>query len=391
MKILQIDVLCGVGSTGRIVTDLANCLKVNGHDCLVCFGRGEAKQWNKTYKISGKWDTRYHGLMARLRDRCGLHSKRATKKLIKVIIEYNPDIIHLHDIHGYYVNLEILFNFLKEFGKPVVWGQYDCWAITGHCSHFDFVGCDKWRTQCVKCQQKSEYPKTVLFSRTKRNYRDKKKWFAGLKKMVLVAPSKWLAGLIEQSFLGEYPVRVIPTGIDTNVFKPVSSDFRVRHGLENRKVVLGVTFVWSQRKGLDDFIKLSTMLSDEYQIVLVGLNDKQLKDLPRKILGIKRTANVQQLAEIYSMADVFVNPTYEDSFPTTNLEALACGTDVITYNTGGSVESVSHDNICEQGNVNMLCDMIKKVASKNKTNVSLKNFKKEEMMEAYLKLYNSLN
>lgn len=388
MKVLFIDVLCGTGSTGRIVTDLCKSLKNEGHDALVAFGRGEPKNWDKTYKISSKWDTRYHALMTRLCDRCGLHSKRATMKLLKVIVEYNPDIIHLHDIHGYYVNLKMLFKFLKKFGKPIVWTQHDCWAFTGHCAHFELAKCEKWKTQCLKCPQKKEYPKCIGKSRAKKNYREKKMWFANLdeRDLILTSPSEWLAGLVRQSFLGKYQVKVVPNGIDTNSFRPTKSDFRDKYNLENKKIILGVASDWSKKKGLHDFIKLSGMLSDDYKIVLVGLNDKQLKTLPRKILGIRRTANVQELAGVYSAADIFVNPTYEETFGLTTVEAQACGTPAIVYDTGGCLETVPEGNLCDQGNVKMLRDMIKKFTSEEKTVKEMK-FTKEKMMSEYLQLY----
>lgn len=392
MKVLFIDVLCGTGSTGRIVTDLCKSLKNEGHDALVAFGRGEPKNWDKTYKISSKWDTRYHALMTRLCDRCGLHSKRATMKLLKVIVEYNPDIIHLHDIHGYYVNLKMLFKFLKKFGKPIVWTQHDCWAFTGHCAYFDLAGCERWRTQCCKCPQKKEYPKTVGKSRAKKNYRDKKKWFTSLDEtqMMLSTPSEWVVELVRQSFLGKYHVRAIPNGIDTKVFKPTESDFRRKYNLEDKKIILGVAAEWTKRKGLTDFIKLSSMLTNEYKIVLVGLSDKQLKNLPENILGLKKTSSIQELVGIYSTADVFVNPTYEETFGLTTVEAQACGTPAIVYNTGGCLGTAPKENFCEQGNVEMLYEMMKKkIASTQKVMIEIGKFTKEKMMAGYLDLYNS--
>lgn len=387
MKVLFVDVLCGTGSTGRIVTDLCASLKNEGHEALVAFGRGEPKNWDNTYKISSKWDTRYHALMTRLFDRCGLHSKFATKKLLKVISKYDPDIIHLNDIHGYYINLKILFSFLKKIGKPVVWTQHDCWSFTGHCAYFDLAGCDKWMTQCFECPQKKEYPKSFGLSRAKKNFRDKKSCFLNVDKMVLVTPSKWLAGLVKQSFLGVYPVRTIHNGIDMNVFKPTESGFRQKYGLENKKIVLGVASEWTKRKGLADFIKLSSLLTDEYKIILIGLSNKQLRDIPKNILGFTRTSSVQELVQVYSTADVFVNPTYEETFGLTTIEAQACGTPAIVYDTGGCLGTAPEENFCQQGNVEMLAKMVETMTKKEKGVTLSNDFSKEKMMGEYLQLY----
>ena len=278
MKVLQINAVCGVGSTGRIVTDIANSLNLQGHDTLICFSRGEAEQWDHIYRVNSKFDMRLHGLKVRLFDKCGFGSKGATRRLCEKITEYNPDVIHLHNIHGYFINLKYLFRFLKQYNKPIVWTFHDCWAFTGHCAYFDLVGCDKWKTGCFKCANKKEYPRSILFDRSKKNYLEKKKYFSGVRNMTIVTPSQWLANLVKQSFLKEYSVLVINNGIDISAFKQTQSNFRQKYSLENKKIVLGVASEWTRRKGLADFVKLSGLLSDEYRIVLVGLSDKQFKE-----------------------------------------------------------------------------------------------------------------
>jgi glycosyltransferase involved in cell wall biosynthesis len=343
MKILQINSVCGFGSTGRIATDLYKVYEEAGHECVIAYGRGSAPEGYKTIKIGSNMDNYMHVAKTRVFDKHGFGSKRATEKFIEEVKEFNPDIIHLHNIHGYYINIEVLFNYLKEENKKVVWTLHDCWSFTGHCSHFDYVKCFKWKTECGNCQQKAEYPTSKIADNSKWNYEKKKELFTGLKDMTIVTPSNWLAGLVKESFLKEYKVEVIHNGIDLDVFKPTKSDFREKYGIGNKRMILGVASVWTERKGYNYFMELSKELDENYQIVMVGVTEKQKKKLPSNILGIIRTNNVQELVEIYSTADIFFNPTLEENFPTVNLEALACGIPVYTFDTGGSWECISQD------------------------------------------------
>lgn len=346
MKVLMINSVCGVGSTGRICTDIADMLLSQGHECKIAYGRGEVpeKYRDISVRIGSTFKVYCNVLKSRLFDNEGFNAVGATKKLVRWIKEYDPDVIHLHNIHGYYLNVKILFDYLKTSGKKIIWTLHDCWAFTGHCAYFDCPYCDKWRTECGKCIRVKDYPQ-ALISHAKRNYKRKKQTFCGVPNLTIVTPSKWLSGLVEQSFLSEYQTVVINNGIDLSVFKPTESDFRERFGLTDKKIILGVASVWEKRKGFNDFLDLAKLIDDSYRIVLVGVNDKQLKMLPSSVIGIKRTNNVKELAEIYTAADVLFNPTYEDNYPTVNLEAQACGTPVITYPTGGSVESVPSNNV----------------------------------------------
>lgn len=339
MKVFQINTVCGVGSTGRIATDLYHVLKKEGHSCCIAYGRGKAPADVDSYKIGSTAEFYLHTFFSRLTDGEGLFSEGATRRLLKKIQEYDPDIIHLHNIHGHYLNYPILFRFLKSYHRPVVWTLHDCWSFTGHCAHFDYVGCQLWQEGCQNCPQLKSYPQSYGIDHSAENYARKKELFTGIERLHIVTPSQWLADLVKKSFLKEYPVTVIHNGIDTSVFKPTESDFRKQHGLENKKILLGVASPWTPRKGLQDFIKLAPMLPENWKIVLVGLSKRQLAHLPSNILGLERTNNTKELAQIYTAADVFFNPTYEDNYPTTNLEAIACGTPVITYDTGGSPES----------------------------------------------------
>lgn len=384
MKVLMINSVCGIGSTGRICTDIADELTENGHECKIAFGRKAApERYQKyAYRITSDGGVKINALKARLFDNEGFNAARATKKLISFIEEYNPDVIHLHNLHGYYLNVEVLFDYLKKADKKVVWTLHDCWAFTGHCAYFDYPECDKWRENCGNCGRLNDYPKAII-DRSERNLAKKKEIFGGVKNLTVVTPSKWLAELAKQSFLGEYLIEVINNGIDTAVFRPTESNFKEKNGLSGKKIILGVANIWDARKGLGDFISLSKKISDDYRIVLVGLDEKQLGMLPENILGITRTSSAKELAEIYTAADVLFNPTYEDNYPTVNLEAQACGTPVVTYDTGGSGESVPKKNVIAAGDVDAFLKIEKsqlKVKYIDKRNKSL-------FIDNYLKLY----
>ncbi len=354
MKVLIVNSVCGIRSTGRICTDLAEALSSQGHEVHIAYGREHVPPKYEKYavRIGNEYSVKVDILTSRLLDNAGFNSKTATKAFVAWIREYDPDVIHLHNVHGYYMNIEILFEYLKDCGKKIIWTMHDCWPFTGHCSYFDFANCYAWQTGCEKCVQKKEYPTSCLISRSKSNYARKKEIFTNVPNLTIITPSNWLAGLVKRSFLGEYPVRVIHNGIDTTVFKPTHSNILSRYHLENKKIVLGVAAFWSQRKGLSYFVQLAELLPKQYQIVLIGLSKKQCMQLPNSIIGLQKTNNVQELVEWYSAATVYVNPTLEENYPTTNIEAQACGTPVITFNTGGSIESaVSFGTVVEQGDV----------------------------------------
>ena len=270
MKILQINSVCGVGSTGRIVADLYNILMEQSHDCTIAFGRESAPKDIRTIRIGSNFGNNIHVLKSRLLDRHGFGSVRATRKVINDIDSYNPDIIHLHNIHGYYINVELLFRYFAKINKPVIWTLHDCWAFTGHCSHFDYIGCEKWKNRCYSCEQTKNYPKSLFYDNSKMNFNQKKELFTLIDKMHIVTPSNWLANLVKQSFLSVYPVTVINNGIDLDVFKPVDSRFRHMHSLNGRIIVLGVASNWSKKKGFDAFANLARQLKAPYSVVMVG-------------------------------------------------------------------------------------------------------------------------
>lgn len=397
MKILQINSVCGVGSTGRIAADLHDALAAQGDACKIAYGRGEGKRIPDLdmIRIGSAKDVYAHALFSRITDRVGFYSRRATVQLIKEIEAFDPDVIHLHNLHGYYINIEHLFGFLAASGKPVVWTLHDCWAFTGHCPHFEFAGCDQWVTGCSRCVQKRAYPSSYGFDRSRKNYMDKKKLFTGVGNMVIVTPSHWLSTLVQRSFLGSCRTLVIPNGIDLKQFSPRESRFKEEHALEGKKMVLGVANVWDDRKGLGDFILLAELLPDGFQIVLVGLTQKQLERLPRKMIGIRKTENLLELAELYTAADVFVNPTYEDTFPTVNLEAMACGTPVVTYQTGGSAESIQGcGKAVKQGDIYALRESVEALCAQELSHKCVEHVRahygKEARFQDYVNLYKEL-
>lgn len=386
MKILMINSVCGIRSTGRICTDIADALEKQGHEVKIAYGRFDVPEIYKKYavKIGNQLGVYFHAGEALLMDNSGMLSKNVTVKFIEWVKEYNPDVIHLHNIHGYYIHVPTLFNYLKECNKKILWTLHDCWSFTGHCAYFDFVDCKKWKTGCFSCELKHEYPPSVLLDKSKENYLVKKNMFTGISNMTLITPSKWLADLVKESYLKEYDVKVIHNQINYNVFYPVASDLKEKYHILDKKVVLGVASIWEKRKGLDDFVQLSQKLNEDYVIVLIGLNKKQLKSIPKNVIGIEHTSNVQELAQWYSCADVFLNLTYEDNYPTTNLEAIACGTPVITYNTGGSPESAKYYGMTvEKGNLEEVADIVSKEQYKNCRKEDIT----DDFISSYLQLY----
>ncbi|MBQ7035227.1 MAG: glycosyltransferase [Clostridia bacterium] len=391
MKVLQINSVCGTGSTGRIATDIADLLLEQGHDCRIAYGRGAVaeKYQPLAVRIGSELDNKIHGVQTRLLDQHGFGSKKATRAFLKWVDEYDPDLIHLHNIHGYYINIELLFEYLKRCGKPVIWTLHDCWAMTGHCAHFSAVGCDQWKKECRRCGQLREYPATLLSGNVAENYKRKKRAFTGVSNLTIITPSHWLASVVKESFLGEYPVVPIYNGVDLQVFKPTQSDFRARYGLEDKRMLLGVANIWDAKKGLDDFVALSERLDDSCKIVLVGLNEEQIHGLPEKIIKLPRTDSLEELAAIYSAADVFINPSIEETMGLTTAEALACGTPVITYNKTAVPEVA--DETCGMVvdcDPQAICEALEKINFKKEDCLQRAAFfeKKKQYLE-YLRIY----
>ena len=362
MRYLFINSVAGVGSTGRIAADKCRELMAQGHECLLAYGREKANCDDvPTVQIGTPMDYKLHGLRTRLLDDHGFGSRKATEQFLSEVRKWDPDVIWLHNVHGYYIHIGLLFDYLRSCGKQIFWTLHDCWSFTGHCAYFDFAGCDRWKTGCHSCPQKHTYPASLLRDGSASNYRIKRRIFTGIPDLTIVTPSRWLANLVRESILGEYPVEVVYNTINTDIFKPSVSDFRVCHGLEGKKVILGVAGVWEERKGMRDFVKLSGMLPEDCKIVLVGVTPDLARNLPEEILALPKTGSAKELAEIYSAADVFVNPTYEDNLPTVNLEARACGARIVCYDTGGCAETLGPgDVLVPKGDVAALCEAVLK-------------------------------
>lgn len=366
MKYLFINVVCGIKSTGRICTDLAQDLEKEGHMVKIAYGRDDVPQQYKNYavKIGNTYSPKINATVARVFDNDGFFAYQETKTFLKWAEKYDPDVLWLHNLHGYYINVKLLFDWIKS--RPdmkVKWTLHDCWAFTGHCAYFSYVGCEKWKTLCGNCEQKKCYPKSLCRDNSKNNYLNKRDCFVGVNNLVIITPSNWLAHLVKQSYLKDYPLEVIYNSIDKTVFKPTISSFRSDYNLNNKKVILGVASSWDKRKGLDVFIDLADRLDDTFAIVLVGLTEVQIKNLPDNIIGLKKTNSTLELAQLYSMADVFLNPSVEETFGMTTIEALSCGTKAIVLkgtaceevalNYGGQVVDPGIENIFDK-----LCQLI---------------------------------
>ncbi len=352
MKVLQINQVYKFGSTGRIIEELINVACLDNIEMFVAYGYPKSvnnivAEDNALCLQPKALRRKLNILRTRIFGHHGFYNEYETKNLIRWMDEIHPDIIHLHNIHNHYINIKLLFEYIKKHNIPIVWTLHDCWPFTGHCAYFDFRNCDRWKTECIRCQSIKDYPKTWFYDNTQRNYNEKRKIFTQICNIVFVSPSRWLHDLHQQSFLKQYPCMIINNGIDTSVFKPIKSRVREDYNIGNRKMYLAVSSGLAQRKGRTYLLDFSNYLNDDEVLVIVGLQKNQVRLLPDngKVIGIQRTNTADELVGLYSEANVFINPTLEDNFPTTNIEALACGTPVVTFNTGGSIECVLDDEI----------------------------------------------
>jgi len=343
MNIVSINT-CLDGSTGRIMRQISETMRSYGNECYTV--TSYQKKHNRSIKkskfditIGGPFSLYLHIFLGRVTGLQGAFSIIPTLKLMRTLKKKKPEIIHLHNLHDSYINIPILFKTIKKWDIPVVWTLHDAWAFTGHCPYFTISGCSKWQTECDDCDQYMRYPKCYI-DNSKRMFWLKKKYFLMLRNVNFVTPSEWLANLVKKSFLGNNSISVINNGIDLEKFFPQKRNV-LKTKFQNKFLILGVSFDWSERKGLDDFIQLAHDLNDDYKIILVGIDSTMTKTLPPQIYTIEKTQNQEELAQIYSDVDIFVNPTREENYPTVNMESIACGTPVITYNTGGSPEIVS--------------------------------------------------
>lgn len=398
--LIEINTTLNTGSTGRIAEQIAEKASSNGWDCILAHGGryvGDSKF--ASIQISTKADNYLHAIQGEFLGRHGWGSTNATQKFVRRIEEIQPDIVHLHNIHGYYLDCQVMLNYLAQANIPIVWTLHDCWTFTGHCTHFENACCEKWKIECDHCPLLMAQYKSRLFDRSRKNFLLKKNLYSKLSNVTIVPVSHWLGGLVSQSILKRFPIKVIQNGIDLNVFKPQSNT--IRHDLniaQDKTILLGVVGSgFDEEKGKKEFIELSKY--SKYQIILVGLSKKEARDLPDNIIVIERTSDQTELAKYYTAADVFLNPTYNDTFPTTNIEAQACGTPVVTYRTGGSPETIDLNTgfVVEKGDLKGIKNAIEKIRTSSLDSYSLacrerteKLFNKDERFMDYIKLYESL-
>ena len=396
MKVLMINSVCGIRSTGRICTDIAEELERLGHEVKIAYGRDTVPEKYQKYavKIGTNLDVKLHGLKTRLFDRHGFGSTRATKKFIQWVKEYDPDVIHLHNLHGYYINIEVLFHYLKTANKKVFWSLYDCWSITGHCAHFDFNQCSLWKSECRGCKFSKEYPKSH-FSMARKNYFDKKRIFNSVADMTIVVPSNWMYGLFQESYLSTCNIEIIPSGIDLTKFHNIQSDIKARFNITDKKVVLGVASTWVDTKGIEYINRLAIDLPmDKYARVVIGRVPNYV-NLSNRIIHISETHSIEELCCWYSCADVFVNPTLQESQGLTTIEALACGTPAVVFNSGGAAECLDDECgiVVAKGDYDAFIDAIVSMCERGITVGSCKTEKydKRLFVRKYIDLYNGLS
>ena len=397
-KLVQINVVCN-GSTGKIMDEISRGAMDSGFKSYCFYGRGNPGKYGEFIKFGNKLSILFHVFLTRIFNLHGHGSYFSTIKMVKKLRKINPDIIQLHNVHGYYINLKVLFKYLKhEYNGKIIWTLHDCWAFTGHCSHFTVAKCNKWKSECFDCPLKSQYPKSLLLDTSKREFNFKKKIFTGIKNLKIVVPSFWLKTLVNQSFLKEYSVNVINNGIDFSIFQNKKTGISIeRYNIpKNKNVILGVSNVWNRNKGLDTFLDLSKLIDKNDIIVLVGLSKNQKMNLPNSIIGIEKTQNQNELAEIYSLATVFMNPSLEETFSLVTLEAMACGTPVIVCDTSAVKELVTDkvgivvNKYSAKDYYNAYLELKDKKIKRQDLLDQSKKYSNEKLTNEYLKLYKEL-
>lgn len=392
MRIAIVNSVYSFGSTGKICQELATHFKKSGHSVLCCYGRHRnSPEKRDGYYFSNPLSVQLHGLIGRLFDKSGSGSYFSTKRLIKKLEKYNPDVIVLNNLHGYYLNINLFLKWISLKNIKTICVMHDCWNFTGHCTHFDSIPCYKWKTKCFSCPLKHDYPASILVDNSKANFKMKKNLFSQIKNLTIVCPSEWLAIQIRESFFSSRSIHVIHNGIDTNIFRKSENNFRKKHNLIGKKIILCVASIFDRKKGIDDIIRLNSILTNDEQLVVIG-KIKTDTNIPMNILWIERTSDVFELVDAYSSADIFFNPTYQDTYPTVDLEALACGCPVVSYDTGGSAEIVKSDFLVKKGDVQGAYNLIQEILN-NKIEYKIKdnlNLSKEKMMNDYLYLVESI-
>lgn len=398
MRIFQLNTFCGVKSTGRIACEIAKLVLEDGGECLIGYGVPGISNDSEpfAYKIGNAFERKIHAVIRKLFDAEGYGSWFATQKLIRKMKTFQPDLIHLHNLHGCYLHLPSLFRYFQKAAIPIVWTLHDCWPFTGHCAYFDYSGCERWKKECHHCPQQKNYPVCIGIDGSIRNHRMKKRFFSLPLQMTFAVPCEWMTGQLGASFLSCYPSSVIVNGVNLNTFHPISNNLRERYHLNDAKVCLSVASEWDHRKGLSYLCEAAQKMGENYRFVVIGLTDEQIAALPSGMIGIKNTTNVRELAEWYTTADCLVNPTLEDNMPMVNLEALACGTPVVVFETGGCPEAINEKCgiVVPKGDLAALCDAICRAVSgfyHSEDCISrAKEFDCAQTFQRYLALYKEL-
>lgn len=399
VTLLQINVDANNGSNGSIARDIGTIALSKGWKSYIAYGRRHIPCDSELIRIGNDFDVKIHGLLTRLFDLHGLGSVLTTKLFIRKIKKIKPDIVHLHNIHGYFINYKILIEYLTKENIPIVWTFHDCWPFTGHCGHFEKYKCVKWKTQCNHCPGVHGYPTSYFFDRSRQSFKLKKKLFTAHKKLYITTVSGWLKGLVEESFFSECPIHIIYDGIDTESFCQRESSLRGQYMLHGKCVLLSAAASWNYAKGWNDYIKLSTMLPDDCVIMLLGVTEEQKKDLPEKIIAIPRQEGKDKLAEYYSMGDILLNLSYQETFGMTTAEAMACGTPGISYNVTACPELITPETgiVVEAGNMQQILVAIDEIKQKGKKYYSkacrqrvIDNFDFKKVSNKFFEIYNEI-
>ena len=393
-------------STGRIMHDIQREADISGMETLSIVGRRHVYTDVPCVKYGNAVSFWTHVIWTTLTDRHGLEpvlSVIYTRKMVRRIREANPDIIHLHNIHGYYLHYPTLMKYLAyEYKGKIIWTFHDLWPTTGHCPHYIAVNCNKWMTGCNHCPNKNRYPVSLGLDGSRKNYEIKKELFTSLSNLTITVPSEWMASQVRQSFMGKYPVEVIHNGIDTAVFDhnrlavdsyTESSRCVGKTSWSDKKILLSVASIWDERKGLKDLVALSDKLSDDYVMVIVGLSKHQISRLPKGVIGITRTENIDELVSLYSRAHIFINPSLEESFSLVTVEALSCGCPCIVLDTSAVAELVNDDNgvVLHSHKPEDYLDAIKSIENRGYSRESVRatalKYDNKYMLDGYMRLY----
>ena len=400
-KLVQFNSVANWGSTGRLAEDIGDVAMAAGWESFIVFGRESNPSNSHLIQVGGRMSVMSHVIISRLFDRHGFGSYMATKQLLKRLDEIKPDVFQFHNVHGYYLNLPLVLQYAIEKRIPIVWSLHDCWSMTGHCSHFVTVGCDRWKTECHNCPRRCDYPSSWFIDSSRRNYRDKKRLIEAVPRLTIISGSEWLAGIAAQSYFKGRDIRYIPDGIDTSIYQPRSNGDELRNklGLKGKFVILATGTVWGENKGLKDYGELRKMLSDDYAIVLVGMSDEDLATVPEGVIGLPRTKSPQELSEFYSMADCVMSLSRMESFGLTPVEGFACGTPAIVYNTTALPELITPETgyVASFLSVTDVKEKVEMMKAKGKAffsqscrRVAVEKYDRHRCYSEYLKVYEGL-